>query len=57
LANDLEEQIGLLARQRQVADLGDDQQLVDVDGAVHRLFPAALALRRLERPSPDRLPW
>ena len=49
LGHDLEEQIGLFACQRQITDLVDDQELVDIDGAVHRLFPAALALRRLER--------
>ena len=49
LGDDLEEQVGLFAPQRQVADLVDDQELVDADGAVHRLLPTALALRRLER--------
>ena len=37
------------AAQRQIADLVDDQQLVDTDRAVHGFFPAALALRGLER--------
>src|SRR5437016_548051 len=48
LGDDLEEQVGLFAPQRQVADLIDDQELVDADGAVQRLLPAALSLRRLE---------
>ena len=48
LGDDLEEQVGLLAAERQVADLVDDQELVDVDGAVHRLLQPALALRRLQ---------
>ena len=50
LGDDLEEQVGLLARQGQAADLVDDQELVDADGAVQRLLPAApLALPGLER--------
>ncbi len=48
LGDDLEEQVRLLAPQRQVADLVDDQEPVEVHGPVHRLLDPALALRRLE---------
>src|SRR6516164_2098286 len=41
--------MGLFATQRPPHELIDDQQLVDTDGAVQRLFPTALSLRRLER--------
>ncbi len=44
LRHDLEEQVGLLAAHRQVADLVDDQQPVDVHRAMHRLAIAALTL-------------
>jgi hypothetical protein len=46
--DDLEEQIGLFAAQRQIADLVDDQQLVGIDRAMHDLAIAALALRGLQ---------
>src|ERR1700688_748869 len=46
--DDLEEQIGLLATHRQIADLVNDQQLVGVDRAMHDLAIAALALRGFE---------
>jgi hypothetical protein len=46
--NHLEEQVGLLAAHRQIADLVDDQQFVGVDRAVHDLTIAALALRGFE---------
>jgi hypothetical protein len=46
--HDLEEQVGLLACHRQVADLIDDQKLVGVDRAMHDLAVAALALGGFE---------
>ena len=49
LGDDLEEQVGLFSRQRQVTYLVDDQQFEDADSRVQHLLPAALALRRLER--------
>jgi len=48
LRYDLEEQVGLLAADRQVADLIDDQQLVCVDRAMHGLPITALTLRRFQ---------
>src|ERR1700731_1441763 len=45
--DDLEEQVGLLAVQRQIADLVNDQQLVGVDRTMRDLAIAALALRGL----------
>ena len=45
----LEEQIGLLASERQIADLVDDQQLRCRDHAMHRLFHPALPISRFHR--------
>jgi hypothetical protein len=41
---------GSVACQRQITDLVDDQQIVDIDGAVYRLFPSPDA-------APSRVSW
>src|SRR5580704_10281116 len=46
--DDLKEQIGLLAAQRQIADLVDDQQLVSIDRTMHDLAITVLTLRGLQ---------
>jgi hypothetical protein len=44
LRHHLEEQVGLLAAHRQIADLVEDQQFVSADRAMHGLSVTALAL-------------
>src|SRR5689334_20467323 len=49
LGYDLEEQTGLIAAKRQVADLINDEELWHRDSAVHGFAETALALRRVQR--------
>src|SRR5579863_2616307 len=48
LRQDLEEEVGLLAAHRQIADLVDDQQPIRIDPARHELAIAVLMLHRLQ---------
>jgi len=48
LRHDLEEQVGLLAAHRQIADLVDDRQPVSVDCAMHGLPVTTLPLSRFQ---------
>jgi len=53
LRHNLEEQVGLLAAHRQIADLVDDQQPVGIDRAMHDLAITALTLGGLQASAPD----
>ena len=49
LGHDLKEQIGLIAAERQIPDLIDDEQFWQRDRTIHGFAQPALALRRFQR--------